>query len=401
MDYYDFDLLIESVGEKTYRARVLSSPAGQAVGEVTLPFNDLELENFLLKIGRTRRGVRHIESPEMEAVKIFGGKLFESVFDDELMIALRRSLEETRKSRQGLRIRLRLNDAPELVNLPWEFLYNPTLNRFLSLSVNTPIVRYLELPERINALTITPPLRMLVVISSPTDYPTLEVEREWINLKTALEGLEQAGMLVLDRLETASPMALQYKLRRNSYNIFHFIGHGGFDKRAQDGVLLFEDDNGRGRPLSGQYLGTLLHDEKNLRLALLNACEGGRSGINDPFAGVAQSLVQQGLPAVIAMQFEVTDKAAITFAREFYAAIADGYPADASLAEACKAIFSLGNDIESGTPVLYMRAQDGRIFNIQQTPPTSAAAPVSETIREPQVADFHNKPYRWNHKTTD
>jgi hypothetical protein len=55
--------------------------------------------------------------------------------------------------------------------------------------------------------------------------------------------------------------------------------------------------------------------------------------------------VQQGVPAVIAMQFEITDEAAITFAEEFYSATADGYPVDAALAAARKAIFAAGNDI--------------------------------------------------------
>ena len=37
----------------------------------------------------------------------------------------------------------------------------------------------------------------------------------------------------------------------------------------------------------------------------------------DPYSGVAQSLVQMGIPAVIAMQFEVTDDVAIEFAERF------------------------------------------------------------------------------------
>ena len=54
---------------------------------------------------------------------------------------------------------------------------------------------------------------------------------------------------------------------------------------------------------------------ESLRLAILNACEGGRTSRLDPFAGSAQTLVQQGIPAVIAMQFEIADDVASTFAR--------------------------------------------------------------------------------------
>ena len=127
-----------------------------------------------------------------------------------------------------------------------------------------------------------------------------------------------------------------------------------------------EDQENRGRRVSAQFLGTLLHDHRPLRLAVLNACEGARASRGDPFAGTAQSLVQQGIPAVIAMQFEVTDEAAICFTREFYAAIAVGYPVDAALAEARKAIFAEVSEIEWGTPVLYMRSPDGKVFEVEQ-----------------------------------
>jgi hypothetical protein len=96
LDYLDFDLLIER-SPSGYRARVLSSPAGQAAADFSLPFSELEVENFLLRIGRTRRGVRRLESPEMEAAKTFGGHLFEAVFDDEVRGCLRSSLDEANR----------------------------------------------------------------------------------------------------------------------------------------------------------------------------------------------------------------------------------------------------------------------------------------------------------------
>jgi hypothetical protein len=68
------------------------------------------------------------------------------------------------------------------------------------------------------------------------------------------------------------------------------------------------------------------------------------------------------------MQFEITDEAAIKFASEFYLAIADGYPVDAAVGEGRKAIFSANNDLEWATPVLYMRAEDGRIFDVTAPP---------------------------------
>ena len=240
MQYFDFDLFIERAGEQKYSARVVNSPAGQAKVDFSLPFTAQDLEIFLLKIGRPRRGVRHTGSPEMEAAKTFGGDLFEAVFNGEVRSCLRCSLDEATRQECGLRLRLRTTDAPELVDLPWEYLYNPALNRFLSLSTETPIVRYLELPERIQPLKVAPPLRVLVMIASPYNFSPLEVEREWNILNDAFADLQQRGVVQLDRLEKATLKQLQSRLRKEDYHIFYFIGHGGFDKKKKDGVLILE-----------------------------------------------------------------------------------------------------------------------------------------------------------------
>ena len=110
----------------------------------------------------------------------------------------------------------------------------------------------------------------------------------------------------------------------------------------------------------------LLHDHAALRLIFLNACEGARSGRRDSFAGIAQHLVRGGLPAVLAMQFPVSDDAAIALAQVFYQALADGYPADAALSEARKAIAALGNPLEWATPVLFSRSDDNRLIELPQ-----------------------------------
>jgi outer membrane protein assembly factor BamD (BamD/ComL family) len=204
------------------------------------------------------------------------------------------------------------------------------------------------------------------MIASPEGFPKLNVEEEWKRLSNALAPLIRRGLVTLERLKKPTLSVLQQHLRRGEYHIFHFIGHGTFSEHKQDGLLLLEEENGSGRPVSGQYLGTVLHDHRSLRLVVLNACEGARTSQEDPYAGVAQTLVLQGIPAVIAMQFEIIETAAITFAQEFYGAVSDGFPVDAAVSEARKAIFATGNDVEWGTPVLYMRTPQGVIFEIPE-----------------------------------
>jgi hypothetical protein len=382
-NYLDLDLLIEK-DDDGYRARVIGSPGGQASSEFRPPFSQLELENFLLKVGMSltdiRRNTRRIDSSDMAEIKSFGGRLFRALFDEQLQPTLVRSLDEARRRQAGLRLRLRLSDAPELADFPWEYLYDTGANRFLNLSVETPLVRYLELPEPGRPLTVQPPLKILVMISAPSDVARLDVDVEWNRITSAVADLESRGLVSVERLETATMAALQRTLRRGEYHILHYVGHGGYDEQSQDGVLLLEGMDGRRRAVSGQDLGTLLHDHRSLRLVILNSCEGARSSPTDPFAGAAQSLVQQGIPAVIAMQFEITDEAAITLSHEFYSALADGYAVDTALGEARKAIFAGGNEVEWGTPVLYMRSTSGRLFRMQ--PPATRTPPEPADTQE-------------------
>jgi len=72
-------------------------------------------------------------------------------------------------------------------------------------------------------------------------------------------------------------------------------------------MLVLEDDEERAFPTEADRIGILLHDHPSLRLAVLNSCEGARNSRNDPFASVASNLVRQGIPAVVAMQFEITN----------------------------------------------------------------------------------------------
>ncbi|MBN1451212.1 MAG: CHAT domain-containing protein [Anaerolineales bacterium] len=348
------------------------------------------MEQFFVQIGHSRL----IESSQAQKMREFGQLLFEATFSGDVRDRLRESLNEVTRKGEGLRIRLRTGDIPELTNLPWEFMYDASLGRFLALSIDTPLVRYLDTPRDIQPLAIRPPLRILAMISSPRDFPTLNVQKEWENLQESLSRLESRGLVALTRLEKPTLQMLQRQLRREHYHIFHFVGHGVFSKQYQDGFLLFEDELREGHRVSSRDLGILLHDHPYLRLAVLNACEGARISLEDQFSGTAQNLMQQGLPAVIAMQFRITDIAAITLAREFYAALADGYPVDAALTEARKAIKTHGNDLEWGTPVLYMRAPNGQIFDvesIQSTPKSTKAETITDAATETKLATLYTE----------
>ena len=105
---------------------------------------------------------------------------------------------------------------------------------------------------------------------------------------------------------------------------------------------------------------------------MLNACDTGRGSALDAYSSTAGSLVRRGIPAVVAMQFKISDPAAVCFAQTFYQNVAKRLPVDTSVMRARRALRRAKKDtLEWGTPVLYLRAPDGRVFD------TTASAPLA------------------------
>ncbi|HBL26327.1 MAG TPA: hypothetical protein DD490_05775 [Acidobacteria bacterium] len=364
--YLDFDVWIDQKSEGVYRAKAWSGGAGFEATELfSLPAVLAEGGLCLSGGGALRGGSRGAGSADGTGAQQAGEELFRTVFQGELLKAFQGCLARAHGG-PGVRLRLRLNDVPHLAGLPWEYLYDAEGRGFLALSGRTPVVRYLELSQGLSTLRVEPPLRVLAVISTPRGYRALaEADEEWRRLGEALAPLCAAGRIEVERLARATPAALEARLRTGEpVHVLHFVGHGGFSELRDEGVLVFEDEEGNGLPLGGPSLAYLLQDHPSLRLALLNACHGARTSSENTFAGTAQVLVQRGVPAVIAMQAEVMDETACRFAEKFYRSLAAGLPVDACVGEVRRALAAEGNP-EWGTPVLYLRATDGCLFAVE------------------------------------
>ncbi len=378
--YLDFDLEIGSGSGREYPLTARSAD-GEARETLRFPFDELALENRLLALQnallRSGGKRRQILSPEQQAVQTFGRALFDALFVGEVRGRYDLAQREAAREGKGLRVRLRIQPAA-LAALPWEFLYDPRSAEYVCLSAHTPLVRYIELPRPMQPLIVPPPLRILGLIASPAGLEPLDVTREQARVERAVAGLQERGLVELTWLPGQTWRDLQRAMRSGPWHIFHFIGHGGFDPDADEGLVALADDEGRPHHLQATHLGRLLADHRSLRLVLLNACEGARGSDRDIFSSTAAILVRRGLPAVIAMQYEITDRAAVEFSQALYESLADGLPVEAAVTEARKAIsIGVANSLEWGTPVLYSRASDGLLFDL-------AAAPAPKT----QAADI-------------
>lgn len=372
--YLDFDLQIVRVPDG-YTVRVLQSPAGQAAARIEAGW--LEMINHPADDDAWQRSA---PADPQERARLAGQALFQAIFREAVLVCWGQSLVEARHSASGLRVKLRLNEAPELTALPWEYLFDPAQDRFLALSAETSLVHYLDLPRKAAPLSVNLPVHILVVAATPADLPRLDSDQEWRVVQDAMRHLIKIGAVTLERLDMASLPELQARLRTRPYHVMHFIGHGAFAEGDGQGALMFCGADGRAVAVTARDLALVVSDITSLRLVVLNGCQGSRVSTTDPFSGVAQALVRQGTPAVLAMHAEISDQAAVALTREFYAALTNSQPVDAALAEARKAIATQLHNLEWAAPRLVMHTTDGRLWEIH-------AARSSKDILAVQAVD--------------
>lgn len=389
MDYLDFELLIGAGENGSYSLTVLGSPGGEGRARLELP---PQLKGFLEAIegdrGEADRSFAPLRPPALEparslsgAVQEIGQALFASLTREKSVYACyHTSLVQARDEGKGLRLRLRF-ESPELASLPWEYLYDAELKRdYLSLSKETPVVRHLDVGLPIESLTLKPPIRLLGMVG---DRRGLDVAAEQQRMAQAIEHLTDKGRgaIQLSWVEGHTWRALSDALKRGPWHVFHFIGHGGYDEQTGEGLVLLEKEGeeGAAQRFPARDLGSLLADHPTLKLAVLNSCEGARASVTNLFSSTGAVLASRGLPAVVSMQYAITDRAAVEFSRTFYDSLADGDAVDEAVAEARQAIkMALGETVEWGTPVLHMRAKDGVLFRLDLDlfrPPAAPAAP--------------------------
>jgi CHAT domain-containing protein len=288
-----------------------------------------------------------------------GNELFRAVFTGDIKSIYDEMLAGANHG-SDLRIVLKLDGAPQLMDLPWEFL-NDGIS-FVVLKAS--IVRYLNVAQRCRPWQVSGKVRMLAVGSSgPSGYAPLDIAGESAGIAHAIRSVGKQG---LAKVVWAKPTLadLNEKLGQGEFNILHFFGHGDRDEPTGESGLVFVTGTGQTDLVKGRDLGALLAGHESLQLVVLNACEAARTDRRDPAKGVASELVRAGIPAVVAMQGAISDRAASMFASTFYQLLIDnGRPVDAALRSARHGLFAGDRKhLEWATPVLFSRTQDDRIF---------------------------------------
>lgn len=203
-------------------------------------------------------------------------------------------------------------------------------------------------------------LDMLVLISKPKDQNPVETEPgTWEKIiSQPLEGENIRLRFAKAEIDSIRDAILEYPP-----DIVQFIGHGIY--RNNKGYLALENAKGLSDLVDDvRFANIFLGGNDKLGLVCLAACESGRSDALSSFSGIAPQLVQRGIPAVVAMRYPILISSAEIFFADFYKAVAARKPVDWALQWARNAVATKRgmSDREFATPVLYMRAEDGKIF---------------------------------------
>lgn len=396
-EYEDFELEIGADlpaggGPSQYYGRVVRSPAGEAPKSLVRFWFSApgelaklrgELESAVLEVddksrqGPTTRGE--------QVLRDFGRGVFRSVIAE--VPPIQKIYERSKGAAQDLRIKLRI-EAAELAGLPWEYLYDEDdMPGFVSLT--RPIVRYLETAGSVGRMGVKGPLRILGMIADPStsEWPRLNVVKERDRINKGIDALQREGKVDFQWVPGGTGKDLMKKLLEGEWHIFHFIGHGGVEEAAPgtgtSGFVVMVDEDGRPVKKFASDLAMMLTGAKrSMRLIVLNCCESARINVGDRFGNPAIGLMKTGwLPAVVAMQFPITDNAAISMSEGFYAALAGNRPIDDAVTLARKFIQEKSR-VEWGIPVLYMRSSDGRIFDVEAPEPPAGPLAQGQLSRE-------------------
>lgn len=396
ISYMDFE--IEVVGCPFSGASVeiaARGPAGEARTQTSFSLSQGELESQLTQIRdvilQGTISSKRKFAKEFRSLQVFGKILFEFLFPQKISNLFRVSQAMAKSANMGLRVKLVIHE-PTIAALPWEFVFD-TYDNFLCLSTQTPIVRYLAIAQPLQSLVIQTPLRILGLVANPSELDPIDVAGEQERISNALSDLRARGLVEIEWLSGQSWQSLQRAMRKGRWHIFHYIGHGNFDPHEDESTLHFVSDTGEIQSIRAEQVGALLADHPTLRLIFLSACHGAAGGTKDLFSGVAAFLTYRGIPAVLSMQYNISDSAAVEFTSSFYECLAEGFPVDAAAVEGRKAIFlARSHSLEWGVPVLYMRSRDGHIF---AAPTDSVLEDISATVSEssnlssPISADDH------------
>jgi CHAT domain-containing protein len=341
-----------------------------------------------LAVGALRDGsTAFISGSDEKIIQEIGSQLFSFIFQRGVLGLYDECYKAAKDSDTPLCIKLQVNH-PGLSYVPWETLYDATNRFYISTNHFTPFARSVRDQEDNKALAAGRPIRILgmaVRVKTLNGLPIdeIDVDGEQVQIRRALGDVNDEKRVKLTWIPSARPRDLNRGLMRGDegkrWDIFHFIGHGGYDEERGMGFIVVQEEGGSkgARLFTDNLKAFLIQPGRTPKLVVLNSCSGARAQPGDLFSSTAVELIRGGIPAVVAMQFEISDEMGVAFSESFYANLGAGLPIHRALVST-RAELRAGGYSEWIAPVLYMRTTDGELFKEMDDPAEIADVPRAQ-----------------------
>jgi tetratricopeptide (TPR) repeat protein/CHAT domain-containing protein len=309
----------------------------------------------------------------VERLREFGSQLYRKLFSPEIQ----KVWQAQKDSNDFLTLCLRI--APEargLEALPWETLHDG--GAFLAVSEKTGLSRLpLDIEPLDDLPPIPPPLKMLSFTSLPLElreYGRLQIEREQELLLQAINHPASQGKVQVDFEDEAKLRILESSME-SGYHLFHFSGHGISPKDG--GSLLLEDDDDKPRPTSvDEILKSLEKGFSTLRLAVISGCQTARASPITNFSDLARGLAAHRIPAVVAMQFKISDDSGLKLAERLYSKLLNGDSIEIAISQTRRQLWESGDPhIQADALAMVLFTSNG---NCLQTADADAVSPPAD-----------------------
>jgi hypothetical protein len=332
--FFDLTLLISPLDNTSYPVLAYSERLRK---KCTASLPHAEVVELLIP----RAEQLHQSPLPLESLKDFGRCMFEALMRDRVRDMLR-TLEG--QNADGLNLYLVL-DLPDhdLQRLPWECMFDPYHEYFLSLQDNMHIIRKVQrTPEAAPDKAARGYSNLVIAIANPRDQPPLNPQRERELIDLAVGDLHQSGLL--DRRYIQGSQQEMCQALALVPNVFHFVGHGGIE-HDKPGLYL-EDPNGDARfvdatKLVNEYFTPPPGTESHVNLVILSACQTSATPKTEGYSSLAYELVSRAqVDTVLAMQYPIGLDNLTEFNGALYGALAKGVPLETAVNVARRKIVS-------------------------------------------------------------
>jgi hypothetical protein len=335
-----------------------------------------------------------------DTFRVLGEHLWKLALDNSIGARIIETIEMVRKlpdeARPPVRIRISVTDDDRLGTLPWEFIRSPERPGkrpfFLASEADVVLGRWVGDASEVEIRAADTVVRILFVMSLPDEFAFGTERKRFHAMLDELYHLKRGKEKALDivpPIDTWQPGEVESVLRKlttdgRQIDVVHLVAVCRNDGRNGSKLLLGREG---GRDVFGSpdsVIATLIREGSTLpTLVVLHLSDYWHDDeVSEHFERLAPEFVKAGIPAVLAMQYPMTDGKDVAFLKSFYQKLTNGQSIGSAVQNARRELKTRAPQLRHfGAPVLYLQtARDGFLLDALESEGPAAGHEGRSTI---------------------